>query len=449
VNAVIAWTASADGFGTGLIGQYPVRKLLDGITDQRYGTSVIIHKAFHYRVYPTAAQVARMGQWDGALRFLWNLALEQRLMGLHRTDKVYPTAFDQINDLTELRTELPWLADVPRNVCAQLLVELDKAWQRCFQRIARAPRWKRKGRDVLSLTEPHSKTWRLAGGSVRFPKLGNLRTVIHRPIEGKPKSCTIRRDGDQWFVSIMCEIDVVDPAQRSDPIVGIDLGVTNLLADSDGRIVPNPKHLERASKRLARAQRSVSRKRKGSNNRSKATLRVARLHRKVRRQRDHVLHVESTRYAKSHGVIVIEDLKIGNMTASAAGTVEAPGTNVSHKRGLNRSILAAGWGRFAWILGYKLAWSGGTLIKVPAAYSSQTCAECGRVDAASRHGERFCCTACGYVDHADVNASKNLKARANRSCQPVEASGLPSLRSGKVKRQLRVPRRSPSQSSGL
>ena len=118
---------------------------------------VRIGKAFRYRVYPTSKQIARLGAWEGALRFLWNLALEQRLMGLVRPhdDRRYPTAFDQINQLTELRAELPWLADVPRNVCAQLLVELDRAWQRCFAKLARAPRWKRRGdvykRQVLAV----------------------------------------------------------------------------------------------------------------------------------------------------------------------------------------------------------------------------------------------------------------------------------------------------------
>ena len=108
---------------------------------------VLVSKAFRYRVYPTQEQVARLNAWESALRFLWNLALEQRKLGLARPrdERRYPTAFDQINELTELRAALPWLADVPRNVCSQLLVELDRAWQRCFAKLARAPRWKRQG----------------------------------------------------------------------------------------------------------------------------------------------------------------------------------------------------------------------------------------------------------------------------------------------------------------
>jgi putative transposase len=151
----------------------------------------------------------------------------------------------------------------------------------------------------------------------------------------------------------------------------------------------------------------------------------------VRRQREHVLHVESSRLAKSHGVVVIEKLNVEGMIQGH----------------LSRSIADAGWSRFAEMLRYKLAWSGGTLVEVPAAYSSQTCSACGHVDAASRHGERFFCTGCGYADHADLNAAKVLKTRANRSGLPVD--GIPPEGTGrtrKVKVSLRVPRRSSSQS---
>ena len=162
-------------------------------------------------------------------------------MGLSRPkdERVFPTAFDQINELTELRAELPWLADVPRNVCSQLLVELDKAWQRCFKRLGKRPRWKRKGLDSLGLCEPHPKAWRLDGNIVRFPKLGSIRAVVHRPLEGKPKTCTVKRDGDQWFVSIVCLVEVEAPQPKTEPVIAIDRGVTNVIADSDGLLL-NP-----------------------------------------------------------------------------------------------------------------------------------------------------------------------------------------------------------------
>jgi putative transposase len=394
---------------------------------------VLVRKAFRFRVYPTDAQVARVTAWEGALRFLWNLANEQRCAGYARPrdERRFPTAFDQINELTELRAALPWLADVPRNVCAQLLTDLDKAWQRCFKKLARAPRWKRKGRDSLGLTEPHPKVWRLDGSVVRFPKLGSLRAVVHRPVEGKPKTCTLRREGSQWFVSLLHEIEMPTPAPRTTPVVALDRGVVNVVADSDGRIVEAPRHYREAMRRLARAQRNVSRKKKGSKNRDKAKARVARVHLKVARQRAHFAHQLSAGYAKSHGTVVVEKLQIGNM--------------VKGNRGLARGILDAGWGMLVEQLRYKLVWSGGTLVEVPAAYSSQTCSACGCVAADSRLSQSvFCCSSCEHRDHADLNAAKVLLGRANRSVLLGEASGLPSLR---TKKRLRAVRRSPESSA--
>jgi putative transposase len=386
------------------------------------------HKGFKFRIYPTEKQQRRLLAWESALRSLWNLALEQRKLGLGRPVRLYPKAFDQISELKALRAELPFLADVPRNVCAQLLVELDRAWQRCFKRLARAPRWKRKGRDTLSLIEPHPKVWRLIGNTLRFPKLGNLRAVIHRPLEGKPKSCTIRRDGDQWFVSIVCELDLPDPVPRIEPLVALDRGITHLIGDSDGNLVENPNPLEAALRRLAKAQRVVARRKKGSNNRKKAVNRVSRLHRRIRRRRDHVLHTLSAAYAKSHGTVVVERLQTANML---------------HNRALARRIADAGWSRLVELLRYKLAFRGGRLIEVPAAFSSQTCSACGAVDADSRHRKRFCCSLCGYVDHADLNAAKVLKSRVNRSALPVEGAPPESTRRSRKVVKLRVPRRSP------
>ena len=402
---------------------------------------MLVRKGFRFRIYPNQRQAADLSRWESALRFLWNLANEQRSIGFARPrdERKYVTAFDQINELTGLRAELPWLAEVPRNVCAQLLVELDKAWQRCFKKLADRPRWKRRGRDILGLCEPHPKVWRLSGNKLHFPKLDPLKIVVHRPLEGKSKTCTVRRDGDQWFASILCENEIPDPGPRIVSVVAIDRGITNLLADSDGRKVRNPAHFEKSLKRLCRAQRTVARRKKGSKNRTKALDRASRIHRKVKRQRDHILHELSTAYAKSHGTVVIEKLNVQGMLKNHC---------------LSRRIAGAGWSKFANMLQYKLAWSGGQLVEVPAPYSSQTCSKCGKVSALSRHGERFCCVFCDYVDHADLNAAKVLKQRfdtpGNPWCLPAE--GLPpegSLRRRKLKLKLRVPRRSALESPSL
>lgn len=402
---------------------------------------MLSRKAFRYRIYPTPEQQARLESWQDALRFLWNLAHEQRMMAHGRRCRVdarYPTAYDQINELTLLRAELPWLADVPRNVSANLLTELDKAWQRCFKRLARAPHWKRKGRDSVPLCEPHPKVFSVGDASISFPKLGEIRAVIHRPMVGKPKTCAITRDGDAWFASVLCEAEVPDPVSSTKPVVAIDRGVVNLIADSNGRVVKGSRPLAKLLPKIATTQRVVARRKKGSKNQKRARARVARLQRKARWQRDVVLHVETKFYAKNHGTIIVEKLNIRGMTKSSSGTTEEPGSNVRAKAGLNRAILDGGWGRFVEILRYKVVPEGGRVVEVPAAYSSQTCAECGVADAKSRRTQsEFECVACGHSANADVNAARVLFSRGTHGsagCGGV-AVGQP------VKQQLRVVRR--------
>ena len=165
--------------------------------------------------------------------------------------------------------------------------------------------------------------------------------------------------------------------------------------------------------RLAGLQKSVARRTKGSRNRAKAVRAVARFQAKLARRRKDAAHKATTIIAKNHSVIVIEDLRVKNMTASATGTVEQPGRNVRQKSGLNRSLLDVALGQIRAMLDYKAAWYGSTAVAAPAAYTSQTCHVCGKVDAASRISQsRFCCTSCGHVDNADLNAAKTILAKA-------------------------------------
>ena len=169
--------------------------------------------------------------------------------------------------------------------------------------------------------------------------------------------------------------------------------------------------LKRQAARLRRYQRAVARKQKGSNNRKKAVNRLANLHRRIARQRTDWLHKRSTALARDHAVIAMEDLRVGAMSRSSAGTLETPGTNVKAKSGLNRAILDQGWGTFRNMLVYKLQANGGQLVLVPPAYSSQRCSACGFIHAENRKTQaRFACVACGHQEHADVNAAKNILA---------------------------------------
>ncbi len=378
-----------------------------------------LHRTFQFRIYPTPEQEARLRQWEGALRFLWNLALTQYEMGMARPkgERVYPSAVRQQRELTALRAEVDWLEDVPRAAEAEVLNDLGVAWQRCFDGLASAPRFKMKRGDAMSIFEGNAKKSfrldRIDGRDVLvFPKLGAIDLVLHRPAEGKPCTCTLVRDVDQWFVNIVCEQEVPEPAPPPGPVVGVDRGVANVVADSQGRREPRPAFLDKGQKKIAKLQRQADKKKRGSKNQKKANRKVARAQRKVRRQREHLAHTLAYAYASQHSVIVIEALNLTNMTRSAKGTTEEPGINVAQKAGLNRAILGSGLGKFGRLVKQKSVRFGSLVVEVEAAYTSQTCAECGHVDAASRKSQsEFCCTKCGHRDHADVNAAKVLVQR--------------------------------------
>jgi putative transposase len=188
--------------------------------------------------------------------------------------------------------------------------------------------------------------------------------------------------------------------------------VTRPIVLSDGTIIELPRVTEGERKRLASAQRTAAQRQMGSRNRAKALRRVARLQARFARRRRDAAHKATTMIAKTHGVIVVEDLKVANMTASAQGTIENPGRNVRQKAGLNRSLLDVSPGQIRAMLEYKAPWFGSTVIAVNPAYTSQECHACGTVDAASRASQsQFVCRGCGGIADADVNAAKNILRR--------------------------------------
>ena len=262
---------------------------------------MILHRGYKYRCYPTAEQIAMLDDWQGKQRFLWNVANAQRIQAAQRCrmKNPQPTAIDQINELKGLRALYPWLADVSQMAQAQLLVFLDLSWQRHYGGKTGRPEFKRKGRDRAPVAV--AKDYALEGTGrkrhVKFPKLGLLEIVYHRPHKGVMRTCAITQDGDAYYVSFSCEVEVKTPVPSTKPPVGCDRGVKNTIALSTGYILPNPKHAEASEKQLKRAQRKAAKKQKGSNNQKKAYAEVGRIYRTVKRQRNHVLHVESKRLA--------------------------------------------------------------------------------------------------------------------------------------------------------
>ena len=373
-------------------------------------------------------------RWQDAQRALWNAAHAQRMERLKRKDgagRRWLTCFDQQKELTQCRAEFEWLREVPQMFQANMLSRLDASWKDFFAKAKGLPRFKSKARgDWTPMGVPARECKRVSRKRIRFPKIGDIRIRGHRGIVGKPLIVAITREVDQWFVSVTCRITEAEPVHANpDGVIGLDMGIAAAVADSAGNLVENPRHLEKSRKLLTRAQRQLARKpkRKQSNRKDKAKKRIARIYQLIRRQRTDFLHALSNRYAKSHGIIAIEDLRVQGMTRSAKGTTKAPGRKVRQKSGLNRSALDVGWCEFRRQLTYKAERDGGIVVPINPRNTSRMCSECGVVDVASRRSQsEFRCVACDHEDNADLNAARNIAAAAIASsagATPVAARG--------------------------
>lgn len=365
----------------------------------------------------------QLRRFAGMGRQVWNRALaEQRAR--HARGEKYAGHAEMCKWLTNWRHDpaTAWLAEGPVHPQQQVLRRLDEAYRRFFA-AAKAgmaggrgrtglPAFKRYG-DEPGIRFPDPKQFALdhENGRIRLPKLGWVRLRMSQPVEGVARNVSIAREGAKWFASLQVESRETVPALGVAPTLGIDLGLAAFAATSDGALVAPLKALAKQQVRLKRYQRSVARMKKGSANRKKAVARLGNLHRRIARQRSDWLHKLTTGLADRHAVIALEDLRIKNMSASGAGTVEAPGMNVRQKAGLNRGILDAAWGEFARQLTYKVEWRSGQVILVDPAYTSRTCRMCGHESAQNRKTQSvFSCVACGHTENADIHAAKNILA---------------------------------------
>jgi putative transposase len=398
---------------------------------------VIERKANTYRLYPTPEQAQQMAQIAGSCRYVFNLALEQR-SEWWKPGRTFNFA-SQCREVTMLRAEVDWLKAAPVHTLQQALKDLDRAYQNFFAGRAEYPTPRKKGlNDSFRFPDPVSIKVERTGkssGQIKLPKLGWVPLRGWYAIPGDICNATVSRRAGQWHVSIQWQREVAEPVPSILPAVGIDRGVAVFAALSSGTSIMPVNHGKKALRALRKAQRNLSRKKRGSNNRRKAIRRVAKIQMRVANARKNFLHEQTTAIANNHGAVVLEALKVRNISASAKGTVAEPGKMVRQKAGLNRAILDQGWGGFRIMLGYKLADRGGMLIEVPAAYTSQTCAECGVVDAACRISQsRFICTGCGHEANADTNAARNIlqrgldkslkSAEGHRGKRPDEAGSI-------------------------
>ena len=363
-----------------------------------------------------------MAQVAGVCRLIWNIALEQRRDHWRRYQATTGNNLNyvtQARELTALRAEFDFVRAVHVTPQQRALKALDEAYRRAWKGLGGYPKPKKKGvDDAFSFAgreiavEPINRRW----GRVRLPRIGWVRFRLTRPVEGSVREATVTRTALGWQVSIGCLLDGETP--DNGVTVGIDRAVTVPLMLSDGTDYRLPLEIKRHESAIRRAQRTASRRKRGSRRWAKAQRRVATLKARQARARKHWAHETTTDIARRYGGVVVERLRTKTMTASAAKTLAAPGRNVAQKRGLNRVILNVGWYQIETMLAYKVA----RLVKVDPAYSSQTCASCGTVDSRSRESQAaFVCTACGHRDNADRNAAVVILNRGNTP--GVEAAG--------------------------
>ncbi|NHB93418.1 RNA-guided endonuclease InsQ/TnpB family protein [Photorhabdus cinerea] len=387
---------------------------------------MLILKAYKFRLEPTVAQSQRLRQLCGCARFIWNygLAETQRILG---SGGRLPSAFELNRMLTGWKKmpEHAFLQAAYTDNLQQKLKDLHGAWQRCFDKTlaAKAPVFKRKndGRDSVRFVN-FEKYCRLESRRVKLPAgLGWMKFRPSRDVSGKIKNATLSQQAGHWFISLQVEIDVPAPQHQSTSIVGLDAGVAKLATLSDGTIFE-------PVTRFKTRQRHLSRKVKFSANWQKQKRKIQRLHAHIANIRRDYLHKTTTTISKNHAMIVIEDLKVKNMSKSAAGTLALPGRNVRAKSGLNRSILDQGWYEMRRQLEYKQRWRGGQVLAVPPAYTSQRCACCGYTAKANRRSQsQFVCQECGYTANADINGARNILAAGHAvlACRGRVQSGRP------------------------
>lgn len=370
-------------------------------------------KVYRFKLRRKPAHERAFRRISGGLRWVWNHAIAEQ-KARYAKGEPYANYVAMAKWLTYWRNDsaTAWLAEGPIHPQQQVLKRLDEAYKRFFKKAGGYPKFAKRGQEH-GIRFPDPKQFELdqVNGRIKLPKLGWVRLRQSKPVLGKPKNISIRREGSSWYCSIQVEIAEVARSLDLAPSIGLDMGIANFFTLSNGKKEPTLAALAAQERRLKRYQRSVSRKVKGSCNRKKAIERLGRLHRRIARQRSDWLHKLSSLLVNSHPVIAIEDLKVASMSASARGTVDAPGKNVRQKAGLNKSILDASWSEFRRQLEYKAAWAGGEVIAVPAAYTSQSCSCCGHIDRGNRKTQaQFKCMACGHAEHADVNAAKNILA---------------------------------------
>jgi len=374
-----------------------------------------IQTTYRYRLDPTAEQEAQLRRFAGARRFVWNWALNRKREHYRETGKTL-SYNDLAAELTRLKQQpaTAWLREMDSQSLQQTLRDLENAYQLFFRRARNGdkkkgfPKFKSRKTDTPRFRIPQRVMFQDA--SVSVPKIGLIRTVVHRPLSGVTKSATFKRDAcGHWYISLVVEQQIAPKVDR--PVrthIGVDVGLKSLAVLSTGETIDNPRWYRTQTHKLRRAQKALSRKQQGSRNRSKARIVVARLHQKTRNQRNDFLHKLSTDLVRHFDLVSIEDLNVGGLA----------------KTKLSKSVLDAGWGLFRSMLTYKADRNDTHLMAIGRLFpSSKTCGACGLVNADLTLADRDWTCRCGVHHDRDLNAACNIDREGLRLAQQIVAAG--------------------------
>ena len=375
---------------------------------------MIIRKAYTFRLKTNQTISRKLAQFAGSSRLVWNkaLAFQKKRLDAKQSCLSYAGLTKELT-IWKKQSDLFFLKQVHSQALQQSLKNLSQALKEAFDKTnpKQFPKFKRKGQKD-SFRYPQGFKIDNNNERVFLPKIGWVRYSKSQNILGEPKNVTVSKRGQYWFISIQVEINRIIPKHSSSSIIGGDLGVARFLTLSNEKYFEPISIFTHAKSKLAKLQKRLAKKEKFSNRWRKLKAKITKLHVRIANTRNDYLHKISSELSKNHAVVVLEDLKIGNMSKSAKGTVENPGKNVQQKSGLNRAILDQGWGEFVRQLEYKLIWNGGQLIQVNPRNTSRKCPECGYISADNRKTQStFCCQQkkCNYTEDADFVASLNIR----------------------------------------